>query len=362
MTDHPILFIPGPVEVDEELRQIMAMPLLGHRDPAVKELSIRLASKLKQLYRTEQHAFFENAPATALMEASIRNVVSRRSLHFASGAFGSRWIKVSKACGKQPSAIELPMGAAITPELVEETLKSLAAEGGDPIEAVCFTHNETSTGVLNPLAECAAVVRRELPDALILVDAVTSVGGAPLEFDAWGLDVAFAGTQKCLALPPGLVTYAVSERAIEKAATIDDRGFLLDFTLGPGRFAKGAPPATPNVPLLFALERQLDRIAEEGLENRWARHQAMRDETVSWAQKHGFEPFVAEAFRSTTVSTLRAEGDALNGIIARAKQAGFTLGKGYGDLKEQTFRVGHMGDHTLERLRALLTAIEPVAV
>jgi hypothetical protein len=156
----------------------------------------------------------------------------------------------------------------------------------EPFEAICLTHSETSTGVLNPIAELAAVVRARSPDTLILVDAVTSVGGAALEFDAWGLDLAFAGTQKCLALPPGLVTYALSERAIERAAHVAGRGFLLDFAATPARFAKGESPATPCVPLVFALNRQLERIRDEGIENRWARHIAMRDLTLAFGAAH----------------------------------------------------------------------------
>ncbi len=355
MTDHPILFIPGPVEVDPELRDIMSMPLVGHRSSEFKDCTLRLADRLKKLFCTEQYGFFENAPGTALMEAGIRNLVHDRVLHLTCGSFGDRWHKTSKACGRTPTIVKAEWGTAFTPNVLREALQS----ADEPFEAICITHNETSTGVINPLADLAATVREVSPDTLILVDAVTAVGGAELRFDDWGIDLAFAGTQKCLALPPGLCVYAVSERAIRKAETVEGRGFLFDFVATPGRFAKGAPPATPCIPLAFALDRQLDRILDtEGLENRWQRHLEMQAITLGWAEQHGFAPFVKEAaHRSPTVSALTNGSMDGADIVARAKAAGFTLGRGYGDLKETTFRVGHMGDHSPDRLRALLAAV-----
>ena len=179
-----------------------------------------------------------------------------------------------------------------------------------------------------------------------------------LRFAEWGIDLAFAGTQKCLALPPGLCVFALSDRAIAKAETVQGRGFLFDFVATPARFAKGAPPATPCIPLAFALDRQLERILDEGLETRWARHRELQTITLDWATQHGFTPFVAEAaHRSPTVSALHNGPLAGEDIVARAAAAGFTLGRGYGDLKETTFRVGHMGDHSADRLRSMLAAI-----
>ena len=357
MTDSdPILFLPGPVEVDAELRAIMSMPLIGHRSAAFKECTLRLAPKLGRLFCKEGPAFFENAPGTALMEAGIRNLVKRKVLHLVGGSFGQRWHKTSVACGREAHAIESEWGTAADPSQLRS---KLAQHRDDPFEAVCITHNETSTGVLNPLAKLAATVREASPDTLVLVDAVTSVGGAELQFDDWGIDLAFAGTQKCLALPPGLCVFAVSQRALAKAETVEGRGFLFDFVAAPGRFEKGAPPATPCIPLAFALDRQLDRILdEEGLEARWNRHLQLRDRTTAWAEQHGFTPFVDNpAHRSPTVSALH-NGPLQGGtIVARAAEAGFTLGRGYGSLKETTFRIGHMGDHPIARLEALLQGI-----
>ena len=236
-SDSPLLFIPGPVEVDRELRDIMSMPLIGHRSkPFVAEVTA-VCDKLKALYLTSAYALFENCPATALMEAGVRNLVARRVLHLTCGAFSERWLKISRACGREAEAVAVDWGQPSTPD----DLRRALLENG-PFDAVAITHNETSTGVINPLAELAATVREIAPDTLIMVDAVTSVGGAELRFDDWGLDLAFAGTQKCLALPPGLCVYAVSERAMAIAREMPGRGYLLDFA----NAAKGLPMARPR--------------------------------------------------------------------------------------------------------------------
>ena len=349
---HPILFIPGPVEVDAELREVMAMPLVGHRSQGFLAEVQAILPKLRRLFRTGAHVLFENVPATGLMEASIRNLVDERVLHCTNGAFSERWAKISAACGRQADTLAVEWGQGITPDALRARLR-----GGPAYEAVTITHCETSTGVLNPLRELAAVVREVQPDALVLADVVTSLAGAELEFDAWGIDCAFAGTQKCLALPPGLTVWALSERAMAKARTVAGRGFLLDFPRAAESLAKGETLATPCVPLVFALSRQLDRIERETLPARWQRHPALRDATLAWCSEHGFAPFVADGWRSPTVTTVDASGRSVKDLIARAKAAGFTLGNGYGKLKDRTFRIGHMGDHPLPRLQAFLAAL-----
>ncbi|MFK7743038.1 MAG: alanine--glyoxylate aminotransferase family protein [Planctomycetota bacterium] len=358
--DHPVLFIPGPTEVDEELRQIMAMPLLGHRDPKFVATVQDVCARLKPLFQTKQHTAFETCPGTAVMEASMRNLVARggRTLHLVGGAFGKRWHKIAKACGRDPEAITMPLGQ---PHAPAELAKRL--EQGPAPAAVCITHNETSTGVIQPLRELAAVVHQHCPDALVLVDVVTSVGGAELRFDDWGLDFAFAGTQKCLALPPGLGVYACSERALERAASVEERGFLLDLVKAIPDTCAGKTLATPCVPLVYALQRQLERIVNEGLEQRWQRHLELQATTLAWAEERGFGPFVADAAaRSPTVSCIDAgeralEDGTVEAMAKRAAAAGFKMDKGYGDLKGKAFRIGHMGDHSKARLQQLLASI-----
>lgn len=355
MADHPVLFLPGPTEVDAELRQVMAMPLLGHRDQRFVEVTRDVCTRLRATYLTKQHAAFETCPATALMEAAIRNLVPRggRSLHLVCGAFSERWHQIAQLCGRDAEALVVPLGHAHDPEVLRRRLAQ-----GPAVAAVCITHNETSTGVLEPLPALAAAVRETAPDAMLVSDVVTSLAGVELRFDDWGLDLAFAGTQKCLALPPGLCTYAISNRAIERARTVDDRGFLLDFVQAVPDTVAGKPLATPCVPLVFALQRQLQRVADEGLEARWRRHTAMRDTTLAWAATQGFSPFVVDAAaRSPTVSCIDARGGDVAALAQRAKDGGFRIDQGYGSLKGKAFRIGHMGDHRPATLETLLRAL-----
>lgn len=353
MSDHEILFLPGPTEVESELRQIMAMPLVGHRSAGFVEEVKAVCAKLKPLFGTDAYALFENCSATAMMEVATRNLVRERSLHLVCGAFSERWFKVASACGRKPDAIEVDWGDVITPEMLGKRLRD-----NGPYEAVMITHSETSTGALAPLREMAATIREVAPDTLVLVDAVSALAGAELHFDDWGLDLVFAGTQKCLALPPGLCTYALSERAMQKAATMPARGWLTDYVRAAEQLGKGKTPATPCVPLVYALSRQLDRIAAETMEGRWARHKEMHAMVHEWAASRGFEFLVREGYRSPTVSAMRNSGREVTDLIAKAKAVGFTLGNGYGKLKGETFRIGHMGDHPPARLAQLLAVLD----
>jgi aspartate aminotransferase-like enzyme len=355
MGDHPVLFLPGPTEVDLELRQILAMPMLGHREAKFTAVVQDVCTQLRVLYLTGQFAAFETCPATALMEAAVRNLVPRggRSLHLVCGAFSERWWQIAKSCGRDAEALRVPLGHAHTAELLRERLQN-----GPAVAAVAITHNETATGVLEPLCELAATVHEHATDALVMVDVVTSLAGAEVRFDDWQLDFAFAGTQKCLALPPGLCTYAASHRALERAAAVEERGFLLDLPHAVKETNDGKTLATPCIPLVYALQRQLQRIAEEGLPQRWARHLAMRDTTLAWAERCGMAPFVpCEAARSPTVSCIDSRGASVSGLAKQAAAAGFRIDQGYGELKHKAFRIGHMGDHSLARLQQLLAAL-----
>ncbi|GAB4162527.1 MAG: alanine--glyoxylate aminotransferase family protein [Planctomycetota bacterium] len=354
MTDHPLLFLPGPTEVDPDLLAAMSRPMIGHRQPEFVSLAREVVRGLGGLFRTAQKTGFETCPATALMEAAVRNLPrGARTLHLVCGAFSSRWAEISIRCGRDAEVFEVPMGCSHDAAALRDRLLTTP-----PYEAVAITHNETSTGAIEPLADLAATVRAISGETLILVDAVSSFGGAPLHFDSFGLDLAFAGTQECLAPPPGLTVFAASDRFLRRAESAGERGFLFDLPRSIASLQDGKTLATPCVPLVFALERQLQRIEAEGLENRWRRHQSMRDQTLDWAARHGFEPFVpSAAARSWTVTCLRASGRDVGDLARRALGAGFAMDRGYGPLKGSTFRIGHLGDHDPSRLSALLRAI-----
>jgi len=352
MASHPVLFLPGPTEVEKELREILARPIIGHRSPAFVAIVLRICEGLRALFLTRAHVLFESCPATALMEAAVRNLVRERVLHLVCGAFGERWLQISRACGRRPESLEVEWGR---PNLPDDLRRKLRADG--PFEAVAITFNETSTGVCNPLRDLAAVVREVAPTSLVLVDAVSGAGGAELRFDDWGLDLVFAGTQKCLALAPGITVYALSERAVDRAAKTQDRGYFWDFARAAAWMAEGQVSATPNIPLVYALDRQLERIAAEGIENRWRRHTEMQAEVAAWAARAGFRFLAEPAYRSPTVSALFNSGHRPAELLDRALRAGFVIAAGQGKLESETFRIGHLGDHTPERLRALLHAL-----
>ncbi len=354
MTEPIRFFLPGPSYVPEDIRQAMTGPMIGHRSAAFKEIYGRLAARLPQVLRTSGDGMFASGSSTLLMEAAIASCVERDVLHLVNGDFSKRWLQISKSLGKSADAIEVPLGEAVSPDLVR------AALGRKRYEAVALVHNETSTGVLSPLAEIAAAVRAE-SDALILVDTVSSLGGAPVETDDWGLDVTLAGTQKALALPPGLAVFALSERAAERAGKVSRRGFYTDLLRYRDKHREGGTITTPALPLVYALDVQLGRLLDEGMEARWARHSALAARTAEWAAARGFRYAPKQGVRSPTVSCLRPpDGVAAPDLVKMLARRGFTMGGGYGEWKASTFRIGHMGEVRLSDLDPLLQAIDEV--
>jgi aspartate aminotransferase-like enzyme len=221
-------------------------------------------------------------------------------------------------------------------------------------------HNETSTGVMSPLAEIARVVREE-SDALLIVDTVSSLGGAPVESEAWGIDVVLAGTQKALALPPGLTVFTFSERAAERAGKVPHRGYYTDLLRYRDKHREGGFITTPAIPLLYALDRQLDVILGEGMEARWARHARCREKTAAWAARHGCDYVSAPGAHSLTVSCLKAPaGVDPQAIVKGLAALGYTIGGGYGDWKPTTFRIGHMGEVRESDLDGLFAVMDEI--
>jgi len=355
MTEPIRFFLPGPSYVTEEIRQAMTGPMIGHRSAAFKEIYGRLAAALPQVLRTRGDGMFATGSSTLLMEAAISSCVESQVLHLVNGDFSKRWLQISQSLGKAADSIEVPLGEAVAPELVREALRRKR------YEAVALVHNETSTGVISPLAEVAAVVRAE-SDALILVDTVSSLGGAPVETDAWGLDVVLAGTQKALALPPGLVVFTFSERAAERAGKVSRRGYYTDLLRYRAKHRDGGTITTPALSLVYALDVQLERILAEGMEARWQRHRELAGRTAEWAAARGFLYAPREGVRSPTVSCLRPpEGVAAPEVVKKLAQRGFTVGGGYGEWKPTTFRIGHMGEVRPGDLDGLLATIDEVA-
>jgi aspartate aminotransferase-like enzyme len=349
-------FLPGPTEVRPEILQAMVRPVIGHRTADMVSLLSGMADTLRQVFRTERPVYISTSSATGFMEAAITNLSRRRVLCLVGGAFGERFHRIASRCGRQADALPVSWGEPHTPEILREALD--AAPGR--YDLVTAVHSETSTGVLNPVAELAAVVR-ERQDLLIAVDGVTSVGGAKVEFDDWNLDFLLTGAQKALALPPGLAFAAASERSLERARGIEGRGYYFDLVEFDRRSAEHQTTNTPAVNLFYALEDQLARIRDEGIERRWERHERMAGRTWRWVEELRDEtglPFrvlAPEGFRSPTVTAvILPEGMSGPAIVAAARERGYTLAPGYGRLRESTLRIGHMGDHTQRELEDLL--------
>lgn len=356
-------FLPGPTEVHPDVLAAQAKAVFGHRSGEMTRLLAGVDAPLRRVFRTERPVFISSSSATGFMEAGVRNGVRRRALALVNGAFSARFRDLVADCGREVDTYEVEWGQPHDPDQVERRLR----QGG--FDAVTIVHSETSTGVLNPLADIAAAVRAAEAatgdEIHLLVDAVTSVGGGLVETDAWALDWVLTGSQKALALPPGLAFGSPSPRLLERAATLTGRGQYFDLVAFERNWQKHQTPNTPAVTLVFALEAQLARIEAEGVDARAARHLRMAERCWSWTEevgaRYGLSLFAPAGFRAPTVTTIGVP-PTLPGsdVAARLKQRGFTIGSGYGKLKDATIRIGHMGDHTLDGLNRLLSELEEI--
>lgn len=323
--------------------------------PECVDLIKSIQEKLPKVFFTEQTVLITASSGTGLWEAAVRNTINEKALNCVNGAFSDRFRQVTEANGKANEVLEVPWGQPILPEQVAERL----AAGG--FDAVTVVHNETSTGVVSPIKEIAEAIRSAPngDEIMILVDSVSGLSGARLEFDAWDLDVVLTSSQKAFALPAGLAFCAVSDRALAKAETVPNRGYYFDFLTLKKYMNKFQTPATPAVSLLFALDQQLEDMMAEGMENRFARHLALRDRTIAWAQNHGFELYAAEGYRSPTVTCISNNRNidvaALNQFL---RSRGMIISNGYGPLKGKNFRIAHMGDLQMSDMEELFAAID----
>jgi predicted phosphoserine aminotransferase len=346
-------FLPGPTDVHPDILAAMQRPMIGHRSSAMEQLLQGVAPKLGALCRTARPVLVGTASATGFMEMAVRNGVRRRALSLVNGAFSERFAALVGAAGKECIRLDVPLGCAIEADMLRDALRRT------PVDAVTCVHSETSTGVLQDVAAYAEVVRG-FDDVLLLVDAVTSMAGLPVETDVWHLDFVFTGSQKALALPPGLALGVASERMLERAKTLEGRGLYFDLVSFMQATTKFHPTNTPAISLLYALEAQLARIdAEGGVEARWRRHDAMRRRVETWSADTGVAYLPREGRRSWTVSCLKLpEGKRAKDVLGALKPQGWTIGAGYGALKDSTIRIGHMGDHSVAALDELLPLIE----
>ena len=354
MSEPITFFLPGPSYVLAEVRQAMTGPMVGHRSAGFKAFTLTINERTPRVFRTAGDVMLATGSSTLIMESAVVSTVAGSVLSLTNGAFSERWHSIAKAVGKDADTLAFPWGEAVDPDLVRRAL------GRRRYDAVTMVHNETSTGVMSPLAEVARAVR-EASDALFIVDTVSSMGGAPIETDAWGIDVVLAGTQKAIAVPPGLTLFTLSDRAALRASRVPNRGFYTDLLRYREKHREGGAITTPAIPLMHALDRQLDVILAEGMEARWARHERLYRQTADWAAARGYAYASAPDARSLTVSCLKPPaGVDPQAIVKGLAARGFVVGGGYGDWKPTTFRIGHMGEVREGDLALLLDTIDQV--
>jgi aspartate aminotransferase-like enzyme len=352
---HKKLFIPGPIEVHPDVLKAMSAPMIGHRSSEYSELQKRVTEKVQKLAFTAGPILFSASSGSGLMEGAIRCCTARRAIVFSVGTFGNRWFEIAQGNGVAADKHEVEWGQGVTPEVVDQYLST------GKYDCATLTHSETSTGVMNNLAELAPVFRR-YPDVVWCMDAVSSFAGVKIDVDALGIDVMVTSSQKCLGLPPGLSLATFSSKAEKRAQSVKNRGFYFDLLqlLQFIREKNYQYPSTMSLSHMFALDLQMDRIIKEGFDARFARHQAMAARVQDWARKN-FALYPAERWASTTVTCIKnTRGVSIADLNKELGKRNLTLSNGYGKLKEQTFRIAHMGDLQMSDIDELLGAIEEI--
>ena len=360
-TDFGTFFLPGPTEVRREVLEAMARPMIAHRGKEFEALYARIQEGLKVVFRTTRPVFVSSSSATGLMEAAVRCAPPGPMLAVVNGAFSSRFAHIGRACGRETDVMDVAWGRVPDLDQLRERLRARR------YAALTIVHSETSTGALADVRRVQALAREH--GTLCLVDSVTGLAGTPVETDAWDMDFVLTGSQKALALPPGLAFGVASEAYMRAARDAQGRGLYFDLVEFVEYGAKNQTPNTPALPLLYAADVQLAHIAREGMHARWARHQAMAERTWRWvdetAQALGLPLGILAPVgaRATTVTAITLP-ESITGpkVAAAVKARGFVIGSGYGKVKDLTFRIGHMGDHTLDGLeRCLATCREALA-
>lgn len=349
-------FLPGPTEVHPDVLAAQTRPMISHRGTGIQAIMREIDEALQAIFLTKRHVYLSTSSATGFMEAAILNSGRRKVLALVNGAFSERFATIGEACGLAVDRYEIPWGEAHDPEELRRRLR-----GGD-YGTVTVAHSETSTSVLNDIRALAAVVR-EFDDVVIMVDSVSGFSAAEFRTDEWGLDFVLTGSQKALALPPGLAFGVASERMLERSKNSPNKGYYFDLEEFEANAREYQSPSTPALSVIYALQVQAKRILDEGLEVRWARHTAMAERTHAWVDEMRdagvpLSLVAPEGHRSPGVTAIRVpEGMSAADIVNAMAERGFVIGGGYGKWKSATFRIGHMGEHTVEGLNRLLAEL-----
>ncbi len=352
---HKKLFIPGPVEVRPDVLAQMALPMIGHRSKDASALQHRISDKIKKLFYTDEAILLSTSSGSGLMEGAVRSCTLKKAAVFSIGAFGKRWFEMAESNNVSADLFEVEWGTATTPELVNKVLST------GQYDLITITHNETSTGLMNPVEEIAKVVKK-YPDVVYCLDAVSSMAGTKIEVDKLGVDICITSTQKALGLPPGMAICSFSQKAKERAEKVTKRGYYLDLLALYDYIEKKdyQYPSTPSLSHMFALDYQLDRIMEEGLDNRFNRHVEMAEYVRAWARQK-FALFADDRYLSNTLTTItNTQSIDVAALNKELGVRGYQISNGYGKMKDKTFRIAHMADCTLEEIKDLLSNIDDI--
>ena len=352
-------FLPGPTEVRREVLEAMTRPMISHRGPEFEEIFDRAQDGMQTVFGTSRPVYIGTCSATGFMEAGVRAAPEGRVLSLVNGAFSERFAHVAESCGRRVERYVVEWGDAHQLQELSRRLESAH------FAVVTVAHSETSSGVLNDIHAISDMVHNY--GAVCLVDSVSGTAGAELRADAWKLDYVLTGSQKALALPPGLA-FAVASSAFIDSAQHQERaavrsGTYFDITEFEEAALKHQVPNTPSISLYYALDVQLRAIAAEGMEARWARHLGMQAQTIRWISETAsslglqIQPLASEGHRSPTVTAVALPDDIPASVVIRgAAERGITVGAGYGKLRDSTIRIGHMGDHTPATISRCLDA------
>jgi aspartate aminotransferase-like enzyme len=355
MAEKRYLLTPGPTPVPPEVLAALAEPVIHHRARDFREIYERCLARLREVYRTEHDVLMFTTSGTGAFESAVANLTSPgdRQLVLSAGNFGERWAGMVKAFGADLVHVRLDWGE--TPE--PEELRSALADAGD-VSVVYLTHSETSTGVVCDLQALSTFAKEA--GALVVVDAVSSLGAVPLETDAWGIDVVVSGSQKALMCPPGVAFVSVAPAALEAAARSTAPRYVLDWERTRKAQAKLDAPFTPAVSIVRALDVALGLLLDEGLETAFDRHARLGRACREGTKAMGLELFSPDEDRSAVVTAIRAPDgvDATRVVASLRERFGITIANGQGDLKGKIFRIGHIGWFDVFDITTALAAVE----
>jgi aspartate aminotransferase-like enzyme len=353
---HKKLLIPGPTEVSQEILREQTYPLISHREKAFSELYSGITAKLAKFFELTEDCkpTVTTSSGTLWFDIVGRSIVKDKALVCVNGAFSERYGKTIRACGKKADFIEVDWGKAVKPDMIAEKLDTRE------YDTLAICHNESSTGVRNPIHEIGKLVRKDYPDVMLAIDSVSAMAGDKTLPAEIGCDIIFASTQKCFALPPGLAVGLVTNRALERARAVPNRGSYTDLAEIFKFEKKHQTPFTPNITLLHALNKRMDLLLKETYDRVYQRHKEMADYTQRWAKKH-FALFPEPGYESITVSCIQnTYGKNVQELNSKLAEKGFMISNGYGKLKEKTFRIGHMGEWNLTGIKEVLALINDI--